>query len=274
MRDDLNTRTIRLFRDVVYSCYENHGRRLPWCKTKNPYCILVSEIMLQQTQVDRVIDKYVQFLSAFPDFHALARAPLRKILQVWHGLGYNRRARQLKNTAQLIVTQWYGRLPQDINKLVTLPGIGTATASAILAYAFNRPVAFVETNIRTVFLHFFFKNRKHVTDAEILVLVNKTMDRAHPSQWFHALMDFGVLLKKQYGNPNWRSAHHARQSRFEGSDRQIRGIILRMLVREQRASLERLVRVASVSRSRLERILSQLEKEQLISKKGRSYTIA
>jgi len=274
IRDGLNTRTVRLFSNVVYGYYENHGRKLPWRTTKKPYHILVSEVMLQQTQVERVMEKYPIFLERFPDFQSLACAPLRAVLQVWQGLGYNRRALHLRKAAQLIMTQWYGRLPDDEEKLMTLPGIGTATASAILAYAFNRPVAFVETNIRTVFLHFFFKNQRTVTDAAILLLVEKTMDRANPRVWFHALMDLGAMLKKEYGNPNWRSAHHARQSRFEGSDREIRGKILRMLVREQRVSLEGLVRVASVSRRRLAGILAQLEKEQLISKKGRSYSIA
>jgi A/G-specific adenine glycosylase len=230
--------------------------------------------MLQQTQVERVIDKYLLFLDTFPDFASLARAPLRTILGVWQGLGYNRRAQQLRTIAQRVVEQWHGRLPDDAKGLVTLPGVGQATAAAVLAYAFNRPVVFIETNIRTVFLHFFFKNQKNVVDAVILPLVEKTIDNANPRIWYYALMDLGAMLKRQYGNPNWRSAHHAPQSRFEGSDRQVRGRILRMLVREHRVSLVRLKRVASVPRRRLERILAQLEKEQLICKKGRSYTIA
>lgn len=263
-----------LFRKVVYNYYENHGRKLPWRKAKKPYHILVSEVMLQQTQVGRVVDKYSSFLKRFPDFKTLAHTSLRGVLQIWQGLGYNRRALHLRKAAQLVTAQWHGRLPRDTEKLMALPGVGQATASAILVYAFNRPVVFVETNIRTVFLHFFFKNEKTITDAAILPFVEKTMDRTNPRVWFHALMDLGAMLKKQYGNPNWRSAHHARQSRFEGSDRQIRGMILRILAREKRVSLERLVRVASVSHSRLGRILSRLEKEQLVSKKGRSYTIA
>ena len=274
VRNGLNVRTIRLFHSVVHGYYENHGRKLPWRRTKKPYHILVSEVMLQQTQVERVMDKYSLFLNRFPNFKALARASLRSVLRTWQGLGYNRRAVHLRQAAQLVTRQWHDRLPRDIEKLIILPGVGRATAGAVLAYAFNRPVVFIETNIRTVFLHFFFKNQQNVTDAEILPFVEKTMDRANPRVWYYALMDLGAMLKKQYGNPNWRSAHHARQSRFEGSDRQIRGMILRMLVSEKRVSRTRLARSASVSRSRLEGILAQLEKEQLIRKHGRAYTIA
>lgn len=274
MNDGLSARAIGLFRNVVYNYYKNYGRNLPWRKTKRPYNILVSEFMLQQTQVERVMDKYLLFLKRFPDFKTLAHASLREVLQVWQGLGYNRRALHLRKAAQLVTAQWHGRLLCDIEKLMALPGVGKATASAIAVFAFDQPVAFVETNIRTVFLHFFFKDKKHVTDAEILVFVVKTMDRARPSQWYHALMDFGAMLKKQYGNPNWRSAHHAQQKPFAGSDRQVRGQILRLLTQHTCLSQRKLVGLLRVSTKRLAYILSQLEKDHLVKKKGRSYTIA
>jgi A/G-specific adenine glycosylase len=273
LRSGLNAKTVRLFRAVVYKFYEGHGRELPWRRTKKPYHILVSEMMLQQTQVGRVMDKYPLFLKRFPDFNRLAQSSLRSVLRTWQGLGYNRRAAHLRKAAQLVASQWHGRLPRDAEKLVTLPGVGRATAGAILAYAFNQPVVFIETNIRTVFLHFFFKNKRAVADAAILPLIEKTMDKKKSRVWYYALMDFGAMLKKQYGNPNWRSAHHTRQSRFHGSDRQIRGMILRSLVRQRRVSLVELARGISVSEDRLRSILARLEKEQLISRKDRFYSI-
>jgi A/G-specific adenine glycosylase len=265
---------ITLLQKLVYDYYTSNGRDLPWRKTTDPYHILVSEIMLQQTQVDRVLTKYREFISAFPDFASLARAPLRTILQVWQGMGYNRRALALRKIAHIVVRRFKGKLPSDIETLTTLPGIGSATASAIAAFAFNKPVVFVETNIRTVFLYLFFRNRQHIKDADLLPLVEKTLDRANPRVWYHALMDFGAMLKKTQRNPGRQSAHYTKQSSFEGSDRQIRGMILRALTDTARLSESQLIRVIAAQPKRVRRILCQLQEEQFIRKKGTTYTIA
>jgi A/G-specific adenine glycosylase len=269
----LSPREIKRFQDTIYQHYQNCKRSLPWRKTRNPYHILVSEVMLQQTQVERVLGKYEEFIDAFPDFNTLARAPLRKVLRVWQGLGYNRRALALKKSAQIIVTKYQGKLPHTVEELVQLPGIGATTASEIVAFAFNQPAVFVETNIRSVFIHFFFSHRNEVSDAEILPLVEKTLDTTQARQWYYALMDYGVALKKKYRNPSRRSLHYRKQSPFDGSNRQIRGMILKILTAQRESSEETLVRALKKPAVQVKRNLSALKKEGFIASKGSVFTI-
>jgi A/G-specific adenine glycosylase len=262
-----------IFRKTVRSYYREYGRVLPWRETVNPYHIIVSEIMLQQTQVDRVLAKYSEFIHKFADFTALNRAPLQSVLRSWQGLGYNRRARSLKMIARHVLREWGGILPQDPEQLRSLPGIGAASAGAIAAFAFNQPVVFIETNIRTVFLHFFFRNRTHVHDTEVIPYSEATLDQRHPRLWYWALMDFGVMIKRRYRNPARKSAHYARQSQFQGSDRYLRGQIIHILTRSN-MSLPGFVKSTGVGKRRLQRILAQLEKERLIERKGMLFFIA
>jgi len=203
---------------------------MPWRRTKNSYHILLSEVMLQQTQVERVLVKYPEFLKSFPDLPALAKAPLAEVLRLWQGMGYNRRAISLKKLSELILHEYQGKLPMDPEELVKLPGIGRYSASAIYTFATNKPTCFIETNIRRVYIHFFFDDREGIGDDEIMPLVEKTMDSKNPREWYYALMDYGVKLKKEVTNPNRRSAHYTKQSKFEGSDRQLRGMILKALL--------------------------------------------
>jgi A/G-specific adenine glycosylase len=218
------------FRQQIYRYFQQHGRHLPWRTSRDPYQILVSEIMLQQTQVERVTLKYEPFLAAFPDVASLARAPLAEVMAAWQGLGYNRRALALKRIAQRLMAEFGGRLPEAVDTLRTLPGIGPATAGALAAFAFNQPVGFIETNIRRVFIHCFFAGQHGIRDREILPLVEKTLDRERPRTWYYALMDYGAALRRPGANANRRSAHYQRQSPFTGSDRQIRGLILKTLL--------------------------------------------
>jgi A/G-specific adenine glycosylase len=264
----LSVEQVRIFQQTVYDHFRAHGRDLPWRKTEDPYAILVSEVMLQQTQVSRVMEKYGEFVRAFPDIHSLARAPLREILNVWQGLGYNRRALALKRAAQHLVSRLNGRVPPDIDSLASLPGIGNATACAICAFAFKQPTVFLETNIRTVFIHHFFENGTGVRDAHLLPIVAQTLDREDPRLWYHALMDYGAALKKRYGNPNTKSIHYKRQGRFEGSNRQIRGAILKALVRDGRISECDLLGNPRFASEAVRRNLEQLQKEGIIAKKG------
>lgn len=273
-RQGLAHNSIVLFQKLIHDYYKSNGRDLPWRKTSNPYHILVSEIMLQQTQVDRVLKKYHEFIDTFPDFASLAYASLRTILQVWQGMGYNRRALSLKKIAQTVMKRFKGKLPSDTETLATLPGIGRATASAIAVFAYNKPTIFVETNIRTVFLYFFFKNRRCIKDTDILPLVEKTLDVSNPRVWYHALMDFGAMLKKRCPNINRRSAHYTKQGPFAGSDRQIRGMILRILNENRCLSEAKIIKSISKESTRVKRILAQLRTEQFIRKKGKTYTIA
>jgi A/G-specific adenine glycosylase len=195
-------------------------------------------MMLQQTPVERVITKYEEFICTLPDFQSLAVAPLRRVLELWQGLGYNRRALYLQQGAQRIVQDFGGALPSNPEILETLPGIGHATAREIAAFAFRLPVVFIETNIRRVFIHFFFGDSENINDREILPLVEETLDRNDPRTWYYALMDYGVMLRRSVPNPNLRSAHYQRQAAFHGSNRQLRGAILRVLTGEQGLPIE------------------------------------
>lgn len=245
-----------------------------WRHTADPYRILVSEIMLQQTQVNRVAEKYPEFLAAFPGFPELARAPLNDVLAAWQGMGYNRRAIALKKCAERVCRDYGGTLPPDPGILATFPGIGHATASSICAFAFNQPVVFIETNIRRVFIHFFFPAGEPVQDSAILPLVEKTLYRKDPRCWYWALMDLGTALKKSMPNPNRRSAHYTRQSPFDGSDRQIRGRILKLLLASPGLDEPGILEVAKSDAERLHRILDGLVHEGFIIKKEGVYSVA
>jgi A/G-specific adenine glycosylase len=266
---DLDRAGIAEFQEIIYRHYRENGRRMPWRETDDPYKILVSEIMLQQTQVERVLGKYEQFVAIFPDFTALASAGLRDIMEVWQGLGYNRRAMALQKTAQQIVSEFQGRLPESSDTLRTLPGIGQATAGALTAFAFNKPTVFIETNIRRVYLHFFFPDTDGVKDGEILPLVEETLDRSDVRSWYYALMDYGVMLKGITANPNRRSAHYSVQSRFEGSDRQIRGLILKALVESPSLTVTGLVKSVGKNPDRTKHVINQLIGEGFLRREGR-----
>ncbi len=266
--------TIRTFQGEVYDFYRKHGRTFPWRRTRNPYHILVSEIMLQQTQTERVGEKYKQFIASFPDFASLAHAPLREILRVWQGLGYNRRAVALKKAAQTVMTKFHGDLPSSPEALISLSGIGRATACAICAFAFNEPVVFIETNIRRVFIHCFFQGRQGIKDAEILPLVAKTLDTSNPRKWYFGLMDYGAILKKQHQNPNRKSAHYQKQPPFEGSNRQIRGMILKLLTAESPLSHREIAERLGKDPERVKGNLTQLQKEGFIRKDRAGFAIA
>jgi A/G-specific adenine glycosylase len=265
---------ITKFRETVYHHWKNYGRDLPWRKTDNPYRIIVSEIMLQQTQVARVVQKYEEFVDAFPDIESLAEAPLHQVLTVWRGLGYNRRALSLKRMAEEIMTLHDGRIPDDVPLLKALPGIGNATAHAICAFAFNQPVIFIETNIRTVFIHHFLSTEDEVKDSDIRPLVTQTLDSKNPRRWYNALMDYGTTLKKHHTNPGRKSAHYKRQSPFEGSVRQVRGAILRTLVETTSISLDELSAALPFDDDRIQLAVSQLEREKLIVVKNGSVSVA
>ncbi|MCG2770503.1 MAG: hypothetical protein L6277_00240 [Desulfobacterales bacterium] len=262
------------FRRHLYRFFHDQGRQLPWRATPDPYHILVSEIMLQQTRVERVALKYEPFLNAFPDVWSLARAPLRDIMAAWQGLGYNRRALALQRIARQLVADFDGRLPASVETLRTFPGIGEATAGALAAFAFNQPVVFIETNIRRVFIHCFFPGQSGVRDREILPLVDQTLDRKQPRPWYYALMDYGSMLKRAAPNPNRRSAHHQRQAPFADSDRQIRGLILKALLGSPALSLEDLVKTVGKNPERTTRLIHTLIKEGFLEQEGAHLRIA
>jgi A/G-specific adenine glycosylase len=230
-------------------------------------------MMLQQTQAERVVEKYEQFIRVFPDFASLANAPLQRVLEVWQGLGYNRRALYLIQSARRVMDEFEGNLPSDPEVLESFPGIGHATASEIAAFAFHHPSVFIETNIRRVFIHFFFGDAGEIRDREILPLVERTLDRDNPREWYYALMDYGVMLKGKGANPNLRSAHYQKQSPFHGSNRQLRGMILRIITASPGRSAEELARETGAEREAVERNAAQLTREGFLVKEDGRYSI-
>jgi A/G-specific adenine glycosylase len=268
------TITPEKFKREIRKFYSNHGRSFPWRETRDPFKILVSEIMLQQTQVERVMQKFEPFIDRFPCFLSLAEADLRTLLQIWQGLGYNRRAISLKEIAKSMITDYAGELPRTIDELVQLPGIGKATAGAILAFSYNIPTTFIETNIRRVFIHFFFSDRDDVKDHEINPLVEQTLDREDPRQWYYALMDYGAMLKSIISNPNRRSAHYVRQAPLEGSDRQIRGKILKVLLSRVSMGEQDLIDEVGKESDRVQRILKDMEAEGFLKRSGMVISIS
>lgn len=217
------------FQEVIWEKGRELYRAMPWRQDTRPYYVLVSEIMLQQTQVERVIPKFNAFITAFPDIVSLARAPLAEVLSLWSGLGYNRRARFLHMAAQKIVDEYDGVFPKTQKELCTLPGVGVNTAGAIMAYSYNEPVVFIETNVRTVCFYHFFEVDSEVSDKEIGALVERTLDREHPREWYWALMDYGSYLKRQGAGQNHKSKHYKKQAPLKGSLREMRGRIVRVL---------------------------------------------
>jgi A/G-specific adenine glycosylase len=256
------------FRKTIYEYYREDGRPLPWREDRTPYRVLVSEIMLQQTQVKRVLSKFNEFLGRFPELISLAEASLPQILEAWQGLGYNRRAMALHRIARIVVGELHGNIPNSKDKLQRLPGIGPATACAIEAFAFNKPAIFIETNIRRVFIHFFFKGVEGVRDREILPLVERTLDRDDPRNWYYALMDYGAMLRKAGVNPNRRSAHYKRQTPFQDSDRQIRSLILRTVLKETGLDRDNLVTILGRDSKRTNRLVDQLLIEGFLELRG------
>lgn len=253
------TPELRAFVEFVAKKGRELYRDLPWRRTYDPYAIWISEVMLQQTQVSRVDGRWQRWLERFPTVDALAAAAPSDVLEEWQGLGYNRRALSVHRAAQAI-SEAGGVFPQDPKELVKLPGIGPATAAGIRAFAFNLHGVYLETNVRTVFLHELYPQAEGVPDSELVPLVELTcpasvtdaadvadavaavtdavVDTAAesdetgltPRSWYYALLDYGAYLKKTIPNPSRRSKSHVKQSRFEGSHRQKRAELLRVLL--------------------------------------------
>lgn len=265
------------FQAIVMDFYQDYGRHdLPWRRPEtdgsfDPYKILVSELMLQQTQVMRVIPKFNDFIEQFPSVEALAESSLATVLTAWSGLGYNRRAKFLHQAAKYVVHTCGGVFPGQIEELIRLPGVGKNTAGAILAYTYNQPALFVETNIRTVYFYHFFQGREVVNDSEIIELLEKTLFKPNPRAWFWALMDYGSHLKSSGVKLNTLSKHYTKQSKFEGSKRQIRGQVIRELAVRDLKSAEL---VHLIPDSRLVETLADLIHEGLVTKTGSNYHLS
>lgn len=258
----------------VWEFYRQYGRHdLPWRQTNDPYHILVSEVMLQQTQVDRVIPKYLAFLEMFPNIQTLAASSLASVLTMWQGLGYNRRAKMLHACAQMLSRDFHSVIPDDEKTLRSLPGIGPYTARAIMAFAFNQALPLIETNIRTVYIYHYFTDATDVSDADLWPHIERTLVVERPREWYYALMDYGSYLKRTHGNNISKSKHYTKQVAFQGSDRQIRGAIIRLLTTEKSMSRARLLTRLNFDELRIDAQLERLIIEQLVTKIGHRYTL-
>lgn len=263
------------FRELIWQKAGELYRDMPWRMDVRPYYVLVSELMLQQTQVSRVIPKFEMFIAMFPDEQSLASASLADVLKVWQGLGYSRRAKFLHDAAKRIVNEFGGTFPATSADILSLPGVGKNTLGAIEAYAFNRPSTFIETNIRTVYIHHFFNDDFNVADTQIIKKIEETVPWATgkelpgglshygPREFYWALMDYGSWLKANGVRVNSRSKQYKKQSPLEGSVRQVRGQILRALNEGDltRKKLEQIVHADY----RFEVALNGLLKDGLIS---------
>jgi A/G-specific adenine glycosylase len=265
--------TEQKFQRVILDFYALHGRTFPWRTTKDSYAIFVSEVMLQQTQTERVVPKYEQFLTLFPSWSSLSKATLAEVLKAWEGLGYYRRARHLHRAAGVVVESHAGETPETIEDLKSLPGVGNYTAAAISAFAYGKCAPMIETNIRAVYLHSFFAGREGVPDSELLPIIERTCFREDPRSWYYGLMDLGVVLKQHVRGINSQSAHYKKQSTFEGSIRQVRAAVLKLLVNSQGARLATLKKQLPREADKIERVLSQLFSEGFIVRERNVYRV-
>jgi A/G-specific adenine glycosylase len=210
---------ISFFQSNVLEWYTKSGRDLPWRHTTNPYHILVSEIMLHQTQVDRVLPKYLQWIQNYPSFHALATAPLSEVQAMWRPLGYNFRPIRLHDIAKRVINEFNGQLPDTMEKLIAFKGIGRYTAGAILSFAFHKDAPIVDTNIRRVIQRIFDiqgDSLRTSASKQIWSLAEKLIPQGQAHIFNQALMDFGALIcvaRKPHCQKCFMNAHcrvHAR----------------------------------------------------------------
>lgn len=262
--------TDKEFHDYIWEYYRKHKRPMIWRDQPSSYYVLVSEIMLQQTQVSRVQEKFPQFIQKFPDLRSLAEASLKDVLGEWQGLGYNRRAKFLWQSAQILHTQYNDVLPTANEKVLQLPGVGVATAGSLVAFAHNIPTVFIETNIRRVYIYHFFRDQENISDTQILPLVAQTVSQDNPREWYYALMDYGTYLKSQVPNPNRKSKHYTRQSQFEGSNRQIRAQIIKELLKRP-MTLQEIQE--TIQDERVEKNMKELVREGIVRQQNNLFSV-
>lgn len=260
---------INALQQRLLTYYQEHGRDLPWRRTTDRYKILVSEIMLQQTQVDRVIPKYEAWLEAFPTLNALAGAPLSKVLQLWSGLGYNSRAKRLQDAANIIMKQYDGVVPDRIEELITLPGIGPYTARSVLIFADNQNIATVDTNIRRILIHE-CRLKESISDKELFQLAETLVPKGKSRDWHNALMDYGatILTARKSGiKPK------TTQSSFKDSKRYYRGQIIKYLTKNDGLHEQEMKKLFPGTKHDLKKIAEELAREGLVKKKDCVYVL-
>jgi A/G-specific adenine glycosylase len=271
-------RLVDAFIDTVLARGKEQYRRFAWRGAVGPYAILVSEIMLQQTQTARVERYFDEWMRRFPTVADLADAPIAEVLAAWAGLGYNRRALALKRAAEQVCAEFDGVLPVTEAELLSLPGVGPATAAALLAFAYNKPAVYLETNVRSVLLHEFFPETDGVADTKLRSLLTEINERIRARgidarDWNYALLDYGAYLKKTGPNPSRRSKHHSRQSPYEGSRRQKRARLLEAVLETPGQTTETLARSLGCDSTLTESILSDLAAEGFLRRDGDRWSV-
>jgi len=259
---------IKSFQHKIFQFYKQNKRDLPWRNTTDPYKILVSEFMLQQTQVNRVITYYKKWMKQWPTVYKLADEEYKNVLQAWMGLGYNRRAMYLHQSAKVIAHEFKGDVLQAVHHFDKLPGIGLYTCKAIQIFAANENIATVDTNIRRILINE-FNLKKLIPDKDLFQLAERCLPKKRSRDWHNALMDYGAIYltsKKTGIKPK------TIQSKFDGSDRQIRGKILRMLLNDQQSEYQ-LEQKLQIDSKRLSKILVKMKKEGTVSKTDSFYHV-
>ena len=263
----ISSKAVNAFHNKIFRWWEKNRRDFPWRKTEDPYKILVSEIMLQQTQTSSVVRKYNEFLEKYPDIESLSNAPKGELLSIWSGLGYNRRALWLQEASQQL--QELERFPQSPKELQNLKGIGKYTANSILIFAFNLDLATVDTNIRRILISEGFASEDS-SEKELFQIAERLLPKGRSRDWHNALMDYGAIhltASKTGIKPT------SQQSKFKGSDREKRGKILKFLIEKKKGTFTELKSIVEADVEQLEAIITKMEKDGLISKKGRFYVI-
>ncbi|NTV21614.1 MAG: Fe-S cluster assembly protein HesB [Chlorobium limicola] len=227
---------IEVFRRKIFAFYGDSRRSFPWRETRDRYAVMVSEIMLQQTQADRVVPKFTAWMGRFPDVAALASAPLRDVLALWSGLGYNSRGQRLQSCARMVTERFGGVVPAAPAELKTLPGIGDYTCRSIPVFADNLDVAAVDTNIRRIIIHE-FALPEETSKRSIQIAAEQLLPPGRSRDWHNALMDYGSLcLTSRITGIRPLT----KQSKFRGSKRWYRGMIMKELVASDQVFLEEL----------------------------------
>lgn len=260
---------VRAVQHHILQWYKKNKRdNLPWRFTETrivgAYEILVSEIMLQQTQVSRVLDKFPKFIRAFPTVQHLAHTSLKNVLKEWQGMGYNRRGLYLKQCAEESIKRFNGVIPSDPLLLKTLPGIGPYTAGAVLSFAFNKPIVFFDTNIRKFFIHYFFShqnNKEKISDTEILPIAQRLFYTKNPRLWNYAIMDYGAIMLSRTPKLLSRVKSYHKQSPFLGSTRFFRSQIVQYLLKHNHATHAELQSMCPYD---ITPLIENLSKQQLI----------
>jgi A/G-specific adenine glycosylase len=260
--------TVQRFQKKVFSFYQQNKRELPWRNTEDPYKILVSELMLQQTQVSRVVSYYERWIARWPTLGALASASRTEVLKAWMGLGYNTRAVHLHKAAQKIVAEYDGDVVAAMKQYQEIPGVGRYTAQAVQIFSTNADLVTVDTNIRRIFIAEFHLS-ENLSTKELWGYAKQCLPLGRSREWHNALMDYGALHQtaKKTGI---RSV--SQQSEFEGSDRQIRAAVLRLLLSGP-SSFETVHRALGGDRMKLRKILGKLVDEELLVLQNKMYQV-